>query len=639
MFSCQLARVSGLRRRQKERLTVGVIHRLVSWLRAVLRIRLRADPDLTQTQVASASTPEPRPSPAPTRPAPNPQPAIQQRPPTSSARPDAHPEEYRSKPSAEGTTDAVTAPESQPAPSLEMEELASTSPKPATNHPAPTPTPEATSGPPTSAQTISPRPTAGGADPLSEPERAAHITEPKRQIPAEDRGGARRGQRCDAPSPRKQKQEPELRIQLHGMAWELILECGCSEPPRQRGEALTARASDQWQVRWPLEKIELNSAEIIPANPYRIFKLAGQQHAYGRPVTKIGTGDFLILIQLGWSVTDSQRQTLIGDGATAHRLTADETRPAPLLSDGALRQSPIPRTTSNYQLEGEALVDNLGCPLYFSSGPTLKQLNGAALPVKCVAIEERTRERWHGGDWGDAEAWLQANSPGWFTLRLYGSSDELLQSLEFRYVAQLNRVHMDCPALPGPAGHANGLLEIWHDDGLQIRAPGGPTIERNGGRSTIAIPPDPSLLSIVLTMQVGDNLASAELPTQRLWWRLDDESGTAADWAARPLSLPREGFRPDSTKRLTIRLPAPGWASGIRAGLGANRRPYIENHGTCEIALRELGTELQLIGDTQSRQTALHLDISHISGWAMLTVATVRLRRARYPPSKLLWLC
>lgn len=175
---------------------------------------------------------------------------------------------------------------------------------------------------------------------------------------------------------------------------------------------------------------------------------------------------------------------------------------------------------------------------------------------------------------------IQRRKSGWYFLRFYDANDNLIDSLDFRFVSGLIAIRM--PALnPCPArdGHQPVSIEIFHEPGIRIRPADSAArdirVDTEDERTTLIVPPDPRGDKSEWEIQ-GDTGSPVKITllVERIWWNFGEENSVPA-WTDKVCDLTPDDFRAASKKALWIRLPKRRWVDWVKVGFAeAAARPY-----------------------------------------------------------------
>ena len=357
---------------------------------------------------------------------------------------------------------------------------------------------------------------------------------------------------------------------------------------------------------------------------YLLFKLSGQDQNQGRRVKFPSSGSYLVMVPDNWERDDSlsgpapvapQSTSLFGYQAHFFELEKG--------GDGKIAfRTPkgdpfvIESKTPQFELVGNRLCDateKIG-PLFGERPPQIHATNKLAwknVGTIVVGEEGSGRGRWRkafrpnpGEIRQDLPSEVAGRKGGWYFLRLYDMNDELIESLDFRFISALKEIRLVQPSpLPSEDGHRPVCVEFLHEPGCSVQPEDCPTniqIERQGDKTTLIIPPDPTCdKTRWLVGPDGESRVQVTILVERLWWAVGEEDSTPSKWEDRPLTLQRDDFAATSKRALWLRLPRHRWVNEIRVGFEESKArsyPVKVADKTVVIPLRDFGDFPQVRG-------------------------------------------
>lgn len=518
-----------------------------------------------------------------------------------------------------------------------------------------------------------------GQEAVGEPPDTEPSEGGRRRLPPEKRGGRPRG----AASTRSRKaptserhQKPELVCWRQGMNWVIGLAVPEDAADREwsvRQASGILQEDSQRLGRWPLARplgaVEARNGDEGPSHSFsddafRIFKLFGPSRDRGVLMQSLTHGRFLIVAPAEWEFNTENPglefpvapEYLVGMHFRAHhvKLSQRATGHLPLLITHAGLCEQVPMARSAFNLEGELVTDadlDAG-PLFHADPPRLQCLAGATYKTAVVGEEGpgdgSPRWRKSTSRFEELRPEIALRGSGWFFMRLYDQDDRLIESLDFRFSPKLRSIMVRAdPAIPGAEGHKFALIDILHDDGVEVT----PVVEspqsalpvaRTSTESRIEIPPSPCFDRTRWLIKERDSAGVVVcLDVDRVWWALWDEQAQISEsrWTDRPLILTHEDLAASSRKVLCVRLP-PSWrAKEVRVGVEMVRslkpRPVAGHPGEFELACRELGKFIE--ADTACSQPNLKLMIRSegdgTPGWVEALLALMPIPPADIQPT------
>lgn len=489
-------------------------------------------------------------------------------------------------------------------------------------------------------------PVIGGQEPslkIEVPESPTTPSGPRTtRVAPEKRGGRRRGSptadqaqssEVSKRNEQTQKQRPEIVCWLQGMTWVVGVEVPEElqlpslqvwQPPDVALEEEGSR-SGRWRLKQPLEAVEFIATEpdeiramplAIPAVPYRIFKVIGTHGTRGRAVRQGSAGRFLVVVPESWrwdeelsGLSTSTAEYVSPGTCRAHHvdlpLDAGRALAFNTLDGDCVR---IPCAGQRFDLVGVRIDDasEEAGPLFVGEPPQLRWSVGitedAAIATIVVGEEGLTgRQRgWrvHGERFDDLRLTIAGRRAGWFFVRLYDSRDELVESLDFRFVADLDAIDVEaCSPVPSIEGHPPARIRFRHGRGCSVRS-GSPSLivkDLLPDGSTVIVPPDTQFdETLWLIGPVNGPHADVTVLVERVWWAHvnEGEETNRLQWTDRRLKLSREDFKATSVTAISLRVPRQGWADEVQIGFEAARSRSVHlgaSERECVVPLRDLG--------------------------------------------------
>ena len=315
-----------------------------------------------------------------------------------------------------------------------------------------------------------------------------------------------------------------------------------------------------------------------------IFKLRNDWKGFGRKVSGIASGHFIVIAPVDWQRTgrvqiDPERCTDANFMAHYFYLQKDES-----VGDiGGFEGYEQTLTTSGFEMSGDRVFDDSeNGDLFVGAPPKL-------LPASSVVwarIGEEGKGGWKGENFKPVERSLAEvlnGRQGRFFIRVYDHQMNLLDSGEFRYLHDLREIRVnDEPysaktllVLPS-TGYSSAKVQFVRADGTAIQ-PNLDTAEthatvQSGGTLIVAPHPDGDRISCAL--QSGADRVDTVIKLPRIWWRMEQDDGEADEWRDMPLAMTRQEFsrvlrcgRGDSIAIAAVCFIGQG---GVRRGKGSD---------------------------------------------------------------------
>jgi hypothetical protein len=204
---------------------------------------------------------------------------------------------------------------------------------------------------------------------------------------------------------------------------------------------------------------------------------------------------------------------------------------------------------------------------------------------------------------------IAAKKVGWYFVRFYDSHDELMESLDFRFVEGLKGLMVNQPSpLPSAEGHTEIAVEFLHDVSCNVTPHGEEAkeakVESNSEGTVVTIPASASCDLTRWLIGQPDRQVEVALLIERVWWTVGLVNELPLEWQdSRPL-LSREDFMATSEKALWLRLPARRWIDALLLGFKReNFRRYVlkVTDNTIAIPLRDFSDSRE-VSDTTEEQ-------------------------------------
>lgn len=385
------------------------------------------------------------------------------------------------------------------------------------------------------------------------------------------------------------------------------------------------RASGEVVVRW--NEVEVKEISVVLGEElYLMFKLSGQNQNQGRRVNPPSSGWYLVVVPDNWerddalsgpqpvapesvSLTGYQAHFFIlerdGDGKIAFRTPAKES---------VVIESKAPQ----FELVGTRLndIEDMGS-LFGERPPRIRALQEQAWKgVGTIVVGEEGTGK---GKWRlafspvqdlieqDLPAEVAARKSGWYFLRFYNTNNDLIESLDFRFISALRDIKISQPPpLPLEGEHKPVCVEFLHEPGCTVQPADDLTnirIERRDDKTIMTIPPDPAYDETHwLVSPEGAPQVKVTIAVERVWWALGEENKELAEWKDQLIALSRDDFAATSERALWLRLPRRRWVDKVLVGFEQPKaRPYDVKvtEETIAVPLREFGDSEEVADSTK----------------------------------------
>ena len=251
---------------------------------------------------------------------------------------------------------------------------------------------------------------------------------------------------------------------------------------------------------------------------------------------------------------------------------------------------------SRFSLEGEKTDDDsrMGS-IFLGNAPRLQdKQDWEGVGVVVVGEEGKGKKKWRDSfypatDNKSLDDLLREKSGGWYFARIYDIKNELLDSMDFRFMRKLTAINVFADLLPGNDGHRPAKIEFIGDCKIAPQSGDSLICRKESGKITAEIPPHPSVDKTKWRITDGDATIAAEIVIPRLWWTLESkDQSPPQSWTDKPIELSRNDFTATSKKGIWIKLPRPGFVKEVRAGFSALKSHEVTAKQECLcIPLRE----------------------------------------------------
>ena len=479
-------------------------------------------------------------------------------------------------------------------------------------------------------------------------------TTPARPPLFPEQTGGRRG-----PIGQQQPRQPrgnlrsELVCHLRGRSWQIAVElpselATASVRAEQNGRELSrAQGFDHcWLFESPPETIwirmkdgteEKVSLRRPSLGGHLVFRLAGDE--YGRLAKPSGAGSYLVVAPETWerdeehsgpAPAEPEQTSIPGFRAHYFDLSRDQPHAITFKSENA-EPITVDIDIPGVALSGDQIPDSMEGvgPLFCGDPPVLLAADLKFWDrVGSLVVDEegRGRDRWRKAFSPRPNRLHQEFPPeflgrkgGWFFVRVYDKSDDLLQGLDFRYLRELSG--MKLPAFtPVPVGafYDQVSVFIFHGARFSIRprdeAMWSSKLLFRDDHTEVRVPPQPQFDSS--EWYLGPTLGAQVrmlLLIERVWWCVRRTQGDVPSWFERPISFGEADFCATSDSELCIRLARRRWIESlcigftpdqarkyaVRSGENVVRIPLRDFESIIHHSCRERELEIQLWFEAQ----------------------------------------
>ncbi len=416
--------------------------------------------------------------------------------------------------------------------------------------------------------------------------------------PPEERGGGPRGpkehpQKEQTPPTKRRSLKPEIVCWNERRRWivgiEVPEELGTLNVI-QNGELLEQDDTDECLYRLNnvegTLKVSWNGEEkdiplLGPRMDYLVFKMRKNWNGPGRQIRYSTTGFYLVIVPEEWRRDEEvsgpapvEPDNVQLEGSKVHFFHQEQhhnTVIGFIAANG--ERIRVESGGSHFELVGKEIGDNsdeMG-PLFAEHPPrirTLDEKGWSNVGVIVVGEEGSGRNRWRTHFVPQVDVKEQAMSEkvanrrgGWYFVRIYDKENNLLESMDFRFLTALKHIRMESSdLLPGPNGYDNVTAQFLHQTDCKVELIDGDTqhaleIRREDERTIVTVPPKPDCDKTLWRVRKGNAEIKVTLLVERIWWAVGVMGVVPTDWADKPVILSRKHFTATSDKALCVRLP------------------------------------------------------------------------------------
>jgi hypothetical protein len=353
----------------------------------------------------------------------------------------------------------------------------------------------------------------------------------------------------------------------------------------------------------------------LKGDDHLLFKLQGANLNEGRRVKQPSSGSYLVVVPDNWE-RDAERagtaryqpERVCVEGYEAHFFDVPGDSASRIaFRDHIGRPLEIGSTGPRFELVGQKpdASEHAGS-LFGVSPPRILVKDGSWADVGAIVLGEEGsgRARWRTSlELNPAVPEQQlpdeviSRKAGWYFLRFYDLQDELIESLDFRFVAGLRKitVHYD-GHFPPPTGHVQATVEFQHDAECSVKPSLAETtdvrVDRKSEKTTLMIPPTPHCdRSRWLLGPPNGPRVEVDIMIERIWWAVDRASQKPSQWQDTCLRVTPEDFRATSNTALWIRFPRSRWTDSVFVGFEQVNRQRFDirvTEDTIAVSLRDL---------------------------------------------------
>ena len=318
-----------------------------------------------------------------------------------------------------------------------------------------------------------------------------------------------------------------------------------------------------------------------------IFKLVGESRSFGRKVKHTSSGMYLLVAPDTWVPADSScfsEETLSIPSYRAWFFVSENSTGRTLVfNDPDGNPVGLPVKTQQFFLTGNQLIDagEFGGPLFGTAPPCIQKPGEQTWnEVDTIILGEEGpgRNRWRMEFQPRQDdivqklpADLLKRNIGWYFLRFYNSEQDLIETLDFRYVRDISNIKLPQFQVPTEKdGYMPAVVEITHSQNCSLLCS-----EENSKEFHIDILPEGSKIAISPNqgddksrwlVECPDGKIELTILIEHIWWGISENNTSPSEWMDKPVSLSRNDISAVSSKMLWIRFPERNWCDGVSVG-------------------------------------------------------------------------
>ena len=449
--------------------------------------------------------------------------------------------------------------------------------------------------------------------------------------PPQNRGGRRGTRRPTPPAERKPSTidaKPELlcRENPNYQQWAILLSLPKGKDanvfqgevklrPDNRGEYPLSNFTDEVVVRW-VESGKVEKISFVDGAHPLIFKLSKNWNGCGRKVKHVSDGYYVVFSPVDWNRTGAApvEPSACNDNCfLAHYFFSNDNSE----QDGFEECDSI-FSRKRFSLEGRMIADDSDYGnLYVGIPPKLTDIDNWQ-NVPWVRVGEEG-----GGNWGknfqptkkDLGNILEKRE-GWFYIRIYDEERSLIDTMDFRYLKELEEIRVNGKPhsleriiAPTTSGHTEVAVQfVGH---IRVEENTNPHITI-GSDNTAVIGRNPDMDRSEWTVIGEHGRANVNIHLPRVWWCLESADDETREWRDTAFEMTRAQFRGNKDAVAMIRVPASVqkiWAGFNTLNRDADARSYSfkynDNDGTkqAKIELQEFGDYREILEPSLKEST------------------------------------
>jgi len=356
----------------------------------------------------------------------------------------------------------------------------------------------------------------------------------------------------------------------------------------------------------------------VGRNPL-IFKMRKNWKGLGRLVRHSSTGYYLVIVPREWKRDEDASghasvapENIQVDGYKAHFFYQQKDTAIGFITANGERIREDSGEPS-FQLVGREIGDaseDMG-PLFGEQLPriqTLDEKGWSDVGVIVVGEEGRGRNSWRmqsipqvGAEEQKLPEEIANRRGGWYFVRIYDNDDNLVGSMDFRFLASLKDICIEGHKyLPSLNGYDNVAVQFFHQTNCKVELVGKTTqpsleIRRESAQTIVTVPPKLDCDKSHWVLRDGDAEIEVTVLVERIWWAFGVMGVTSNHWVDKPITLSHKDFTAITDKALWVRVPRMRFVRKIDVGFDrAKSRSY-----QAEVEKEELAVPLRDFCDAE----------------------------------------
>lgn len=385
--------------------------------------------------------------------------------------------------------------------------------------------------------------------------------------------------------------------------WEVLLSFDdqCEISAVSLGKNMLEYSQQQYRIPSLNEELLLSFADgrektiqLFEEGKPLIFKLKKDWSGKGRKVGRVTSGHFIVIAPRTWKRKGKPRveEEVCTDNDFLAHYFYQENKISDEDSDG-FDEGDIFHTGTFINLEGKQIYDDSDDgTLYVEAVPQLVPSS----KIVWARVGEETTNGW-GESFMPSEKSLSEvinGRQGHFFLRIFDDTERLLDSIEFRYLCDLQKIEVNGEEytensffLPKEKGYPDTKIDFIAKDDSELvveLSPGSPQSIAPQGKNKIIVPPNPNADCVSCKLRIEGQDAQVFLNLSRVWWKLSDAENKQADWQSAPIIMTREEFITQAHNNRYLSILSKQQAS-VNAGFEELVLIYTRVHGKDQIEI------------------------------------------------------